>query len=738
MKFDIEGDLILNTNKAENSLENLNNSFVSPSPNMQPLSSMGKGSNADLIRQQNLFTNLNQQLTSMNEQISKVIENFKVLSKSLEDTNNNTGSTVLSGGNGFNGFMGSLFNPFFHKNMSENQVINGRTGNNIASFNTALGIASSIDQGNIAYQRSMVNGDYMGASAGAWQAGGNVASSIGGTMLSVGAMTGNLGIMAGGALLSVGGLVANGVSSRKSLAKEEAELAMQTDSDYQNILNNYGENTPEITEINGDKIYTKTEDGNFTTQTKYNKTQGLNTRYYNAVGEDITNTVNSEMAHQMVAQILRENEHSGLDYDTMMQLLSQQASNNVEFNDLSNTIGQIGKYTRNTGADVDTVSSLAGLMTRYTKNKAEDLSYLYKASEASGLNNAQTGEFFNGIIQAMENGINKGFVKSADDIAEGMTTIALIGKGTENEEIWKSQSGSLYNQFSNSMGNATNLADTGQMIMYQAAKSVLGPETNYWDVMAYLEKGDFSNDYKEKLNELNNLYTNGDKGSNIELIRKQLGLDYTQAIDYVNSGSYDVNKIISKQTDVSGNSTLGVVDQGIKTSSKLQSTEEGIIKMSNEIYEKNPLAQGPMAQTRDSNGNEYRVNAAEVENMPTSTMSVNDQETLYDILRGDKEYQILPYPALREIAATHDTKDGVKPVEALDYFKSKWNTDFTSADLSSATDIEFTNESISYLRQILTWLQSLPTEYYKGKGSEALNIIIENAGGDTFLANASN
>lgn len=191
---------------------------------------------------------------------------------------------------------------------------------------------------------------------------------------------------------------------------------------------------------------------------------------------------------------------------------------------------QSGMLSRYTGADLNQVSNFAGMIERYGGNGTQALDNAYKAARASGLDKNQFGEFLTGLQSVVESGISKGFIRSADDVAESLATVSML---SGNNPIWQGKNGAeKYNQISTAMGNATSLQSTSSMLLYQAMAKSMGNPKDYIDVMVGLENGNWADkSFRDSYIEtLNNAYGN-DRSSKIATIRENFGVNYKGALE---------------------------------------------------------------------------------------------------------------------------------------------------------------------------------------------------------------
>lgn len=229
------------------------------------------------------------------------------------------------------------------------------------------------------------------------------------------------------------------------------------------------------------------------------------------------------------------------------------------------------KWAYATGGDVNQYANLAGIMSRYggSKNVSEDFNYLVSAGYASGLNDSQIPEFLSGIQKVMEDGIAKGFARSATEVAD---TMLMFSKLSGNNAFWQGEQGAkLINQASAGLAGATSMSKTSDIIAFgainraystrKAMEGALGNNkdlymqgSNYVNEMMILEQGLNKDNFGALMGGIYS--TTGDNDSRVERIRQMFGLNYTGArriqdlYDKYQGKEYDANfeKELSKIT----------------------------------------------------------------------------------------------------------------------------------------------------------------------------------------------
>ena len=245
------------------------------------------------------------------------------------------------------------------------------------------------------------------------------------------------------------------------------------------------------------------------------------------------------------------NRGTGLDIETfqgLAQALRKQGVGNGLGSDALPMVGNIaetiGRWAYATGGDASQFANLAGLMSRYggSTNVADDFNRIVSAGYASGLEDTQIPEFLSGIQKVMEDGIAKGFSRSATEVAD---TLLMFSKMSGNNAFWQGEQGAkLLNQANSGIANATNLAKTEDILVYQAFSNAYNNEelikagigkrngtyingADYSNMMQLIEGGITGDNWNQIRNVINNSY--GSEDEKIEALRSMTGLNYTGA-----------------------------------------------------------------------------------------------------------------------------------------------------------------------------------------------------------------
>ncbi len=248
-------------------------------------------------------------------------------------------------------------------------------------------------------------------------------------------------------------------------------------------------------------------------------------------------------------QTLNEyNRGTNLDIDTFQgiaqSLRKQGVANGLEGEAQLEQVGNIARTTSQwayaTGGDASQYANLAGLMSRYggSKDVEKDFNYIMAAGRASGLNDTQLPEFLSGIQKVMEDGIAKGFSRSATEVAN---TMLMFSKMSGNNPFWQGEQGAkLLNQANNGLSSATALSKTSDIIAYRAiARAYEGKQESALGKDLYLEDGDYVNNMMllEKGLNADNFgsimgaigETSTSTEGQIERLRQMFGVNYTGA-----------------------------------------------------------------------------------------------------------------------------------------------------------------------------------------------------------------
>ena len=282
-------------------------------------------------------------------------------------------------------------------------------------------------------------------------------------------------------------------------------------------------------------------------------------------------TTDDNMSMALYKQVNKYNEGTNLDNAAFNSLVVNLRKQGVG-NNLTSPYSQVAEASRiaettaqwayKTGGDANQFANLAGIMSRYggSINVADDFNRLVSAGYASGLNDSQIPEFLSGIQKVMEDGIAKGFSRSATEVAD---TMLLFSKLSGNNAFWQGEQGAkLINQASAGLAGATSMSKTTDLIAFgainrafstrEAMEGALGNNkdlymngSSYINEMMILEQGLNKGNFGALMGGIYN--STADDNDRVEKIRSMFGLNYTGArrvqelYDKYKGKEYDVN-----------------------------------------------------------------------------------------------------------------------------------------------------------------------------------------------------
>jgi hypothetical protein len=211
-----------------------------------------------------------------------------------------------------------------------------------------------------------------------------------------------------------------------------------------------------------------------------------------------------------------------------MDAMKQAAQQGLSKEDARKATEQVFRYERNTGADRGTLSSAANMAARYKAGNI--LQAGWAGLKASGMDKGQYGEFLRAMQRAMEDGISKGMNRSVDQIAQNLAMMAQIGGGSE---LWKGENGARrLSEMNAGLESATGLKSTSDILVYRAARQMLGEDASYVDVMKLVEEGlsgDRGTDLFNKTMKLAYQAEGEGREGFIERVRQFFNQNYTNA-----------------------------------------------------------------------------------------------------------------------------------------------------------------------------------------------------------------
>lgn len=245
--------------------------------------------------------------------------------------------------------------------------------------------------------------------------------------------------------------------------------------------------------------------------------------------------------------VLSYNKRTGMDANSFVDLTQTMGRYGINDIERGALIAQhAARWARSTNGDVNTMTEIAGITERYGGDGANVFKTLYGASQAQGLSKGQFNEFVSGVQSVLEDGLSKGFIKNAGDIAKQMTNVSLQ---SGNSEYWKGEEGARhYLSVSNAMASNTSLQSSSNMLLYRAMQKA-NPEMGWTDIMQKIEAGDWGDEdfMKNYKNVLTNAYGN-DKDSIMAAIKENFGTSW--------KGSSEIYKSIFEGKEINTEKTI--------------------------------------------------------------------------------------------------------------------------------------------------------------------------------------
>ena len=295
-------------------------------------------------------------------------------------------------------------------------------------------------------------------------------------------------------------------------------------------------------------------------------------------------TTDSEKSMELYKTVNRYNTGTGLEnaeYNSIIQSLRKQGVGNEYTTQTGQAVATaqlaqtVSRWAYENGGDVNQYAQLAGIMSRYGGNTDTNASFnrvmsTAKTAEQMGLiNSSQIPEFLSGIEKVMEDGISKGFTRSAEEVAE---TMLMFSKMSGGNAFWQGEKGSqMLNQLNSGISSATSLSKTEDILTYQAFSSVYNNEDKIKAALGYgtsdstyIEGGGYANMMQliekgvtpENFGALMTYAKNASGGSDVkeaEILKNMFGLNYAgvgrlQNLDWQSMSPTELKKQIQDIT----------------------------------------------------------------------------------------------------------------------------------------------------------------------------------------------
>jgi len=215
------------------------------------------------------------------------------------------------------------------------------------------------------------------------------------------------------------------------------------------------------------------------------------------------------------------------------------------------TIQEIFKYERSTGADRGALSSLANMSARYGNGDA--LGAAWVGLQATGMKTGQFSENLRAFERVISDGIQKGFIKSSEEVVKNFMMFAEM---TKNNPLWQGEQGAKrLLEMNAGLEQATGLQSASDIMAYRAMRNIMPSTEDYVDVMAAMEQGVTPDFFREYMS-LTSDAEGGDRNAIIERMKQTFGLNYTNARTLFEGrdkfGSMSTEEFQKMMTDLKG------------------------------------------------------------------------------------------------------------------------------------------------------------------------------------------
>jgi len=199
-------------------------------------------------------------------------------------------------------------------------------------------------------------------------------------------------------------------------------------------------------------------------------------------------------------------------------------------------------WERFTGANLGNIQRMAGMSLRYGGDE-KAVQTAYAGLTASGMGKGQFDEFLTSMQRIMEDGIEKGFMKGATEIAGNMTLLSKLSGGSA---LWTGEQGAnRLMRMNEATSSTTGLKSVEDVLSFSIARDLFKDQEGfdkltggaakgnhytgtYVDAMQILERGVSAELLKGQFESVRNL--EGDnKAAQIERFRQMYNLNYTGA-----------------------------------------------------------------------------------------------------------------------------------------------------------------------------------------------------------------
>jgi len=216
----------------------------------------------------------------------------------------------------------------------------------------------------------------------------------------------------------------------------------------------------------------------------------------------------------------------GYDLQTSMAITRNLITQAGTMKDLD--LREIMYFQRFGGFDPGQTTRYQGMGRRFGFGGNAEVGFMERAlgtMRQSGMERGLFGEFLEGSVQIFEQGIARGVVKGFDEINVMQSVLAGMGPAYQGQYGLR-----VYQGMEQAVVGATGLQAEKDVMMYRAARRMIGGEPSYITVMKTLEKGMTQDLLSYLLQDIKRI-TGGVAVDMMELLRSTLGVTYTQAGD---------------------------------------------------------------------------------------------------------------------------------------------------------------------------------------------------------------
>jgi hypothetical protein len=188
-------------------------------------------------------------------------------------------------------------------------------------------------------------------------------------------------------------------------------------------------------------------------------------------GDYRTNSIEFQRAFNLAAQAATK---FGYSVEEGMATVSQLAKLGVSTKGMEpyTAAERVYAYERGTGAERETLMRAEAYAARYNAGP-NALGYALGGTYAQGLETAQFQEYLNATLRIFEEGLSRGVIKGFDEITRTQNFIALLGKGSPLEPLFKGEQGARLYETMNEPFKQAAFESQEDVIRYRATEAVL-------------------------------------------------------------------------------------------------------------------------------------------------------------------------------------------------------------------------------------------------------------------------